>query len=210
MKDNKLDLPPLYAITDTRLSGLSHTKQVVGLIRGGARLIQIRDKQATADELYRASVECVAFARPLGVKIIINDRADVALAADADGVHLGQDDLPPDEARALLGGSRIVGISTHNLEQAIRGATLPVDYVAVGPAFLTSSKANPDPTVGVGLIALVKTLVAKPIVAIGGITLERAQAVIQAGADSVAVISDLYSTDDIAARVAEFLRLLAP
>jgi thiamine-phosphate pyrophosphorylase len=202
-------LPPLYPITDTRLSGLPHSDQVARLIDGGASLIQIRDKHCTPDELYRAAIACIALARPRGVKIVVNDRADVALAADADGVHLGQDDLPAEEARALLGTSRVVGISTHTLEQAIEAANLPVDYVAIGPAFSTSTKANPDPVVGLDLITEVSSRIDKPLVAIGGITLERGPSAIAAGAHSVAVISDLYTSGDIVSRTAEFLRLLA-
>jgi thiamine-phosphate pyrophosphorylase len=201
-------LPPLYPITDVRLSGLSHVDQAAQLIKGGATLIQIRDKESTPDELYRAAIACIALARPLGVKIIINDRADIALAADADGVHLGQDDLPAEEARALIGASRVVGVSTHTVEQAARAAALPVDYVAIGPAFRTSTKVDPDPVVGLALITEVSTRIAKPLVAIGGITLERARDVIEAGADSVAVISDLYGSGDIASRTAAFLGLL--
>src|SRR5262245_24160788 len=149
-------LPPLYPITDVELSGRSHIDQVALLIAGGATLIQIRDKRSMPDELYRAAVACIAIARARRVRIIINDRADIALAADADGVHLGQDDLPADEGRALLGPSRIVGVSTHNVAQAVRAAELAVDYVAIGPAFCTTTKVNPDPTVGLELISEIK------------------------------------------------------
>jgi len=201
-------LPPLYPITDTKLSGLPHSRQVALLVEGGATVIQIRDKDCTADELYRATVACVAIARAQGVRIIVNDRADVALAADADGVHLGQDDLPAGEARTLLGPSRIVGVSTHTLQQAIEASSLPVDYVAVGPAFPTSTKVNPDPVVGLTLIAEVSRRIDKPVVGIGGIALERARAVLNAGAASVAVISALYTSGDISSRTTEFLNLL--
>jgi thiamine-phosphate pyrophosphorylase len=202
-------LPRLYPITDARLSGCSHHEQVGLLIEGGATLIQIRDKHSTPDRLYQAVVASVALARPLGVKIVVNDRADVALAAGADGVHLGQDDLPAEEARALVGNSRIVGISTHTLEQAIRSASLAVDYVAIGPAFATSTKTDPDPVVGLALINQVRARIDKPLVAIGGITLERARDVIDAGADSVAVISNLYASGDIVSRTRQFLKVLA-
>jgi thiamine-phosphate pyrophosphorylase len=198
-------LPRLYPITDARLSGRTHPEQVALLIEGGATLIQIRGKDLTPDQLYRAAVSSVTLARPLGVKIVVNDRADVAMAADADGVHLGQDDLPAEEARALVGASRIVGISTHTLEQAIRSESLPVDYVAIGPVFATTTKENPDPVVGLALINKVSKRIKKPLIAIGGITLERARDVFAAGADSVAVISDLYTSGDIVARTREFL-----
>src|SRR5262249_12189995 len=193
----EIHLPALYPITDTKLSGLSHADQVALLIEGGATLIQIRDKSATPDELYRAGVASIAIARPRGVRIIINDRADVALAAGADGVHLGQDDLPAEQARALLGPSRIGGLSTHSVAQAVRAAGLPVDYIAIGPAFRTTTKVNPDPTVALDLIGEISRQIDKPLVAIGGITLERARDVVEAGADSVAVISDLFTGGNI-------------
>jgi len=203
-------LPPLYPITDAKLSGLSHIDQVALLLEGGASLIQIRDKGSTPDELYRAAVACIAVARPRGARIIINDRADVALAADADGVHLGQDDLPAAEARVLLGPSRIVGVSTHSVAQAVRAAELAVDYVAIGPAFTTTTKENPDPVVGLDLIREVSRRIDKPLVAIGGITLEKAREVVKAGADSVAVISDLFISRDIVSRTRAFLETLVP
>jgi thiamine-phosphate pyrophosphorylase len=206
----EFDLPRLYAITDRRLSGLSHFDQVARLMKGGATLIQLRDKDSAPDDLYQAATRCIQVARPLGVRIIINDRADVALAADADGVHLGQDDLPAQEARRLLGSSRIVGVSTHTVEQAVAAASSSVDYVAIGPVFATSTKANPDAIIGPGVIAELRRRIEKPLVAIGGITLERARDVILAGADSVAVISDLYSTSDIAVRTVEFIERLSP
>ncbi len=208
LTEMEFHLPPLYPITDSKLSGLSHIDQVALLIEGGATLIQIRDKGSTPDALYREAVASVAIARPRGVRIIINDRADVALAADADGVHIGQDDLPAEEARALLGPSRIVGVSTHSLDQAVRASELPVDYVAIGPAFRTTTKANPDPTVGLELIGEVRRLIGKPLVAIGGITLERVRDVVQAGANSVAVISDLFTGGDLVSRTRDFLKVL--
>jgi len=205
----EIHLPRLYPITDAKLSGLSHADQVALLIKGGATLIQIRDKSSTPDELYRAAIASIAIARPHGVRIIINDRADVALAADADGVHLGQDDLPVEQGRVLLGPSRIVGISTHSVAQAVRAAQLPVDYVAIGPAFRTTTKENPDPTVGLDLIREVRSKIDKPLVAIGGITLERARDVVQAGAHSVAIISDLLTRGDIVSRTGDFLKALS-
>src|SRR5262245_17429176 len=201
-------LPPLYPITDAKLSGLSHIDQVALLLEGGASLIQIRDKGSTPDELYRAAVACIAIARPRGARIIINDRADVALAADADGVHLGQDDLPAEEARILLGPSRIIGVSTHSVAQAVRAAELAVDYVAIGPAFPTATKENPVPVVGLDLISEVSRRIDKPLVAIGGITLESAPEVLKAGAHSVAVISDLFTGHDIVSRTKAFLETL--
>ncbi len=198
-------LPRIYPITDVRLSGLTHTEQVRRLAEGGARLIQLREKTASPREFYESAVEAIAVARTLGVKIIINDRLDIAIAARADGVHLGQDDLLVEEARRLIGPDKIIGFSTHNLKQALEADLLALDYIAIGPVFGTSTKENPDPITGLELVREVKRRVAKPIVAIGGITLERAPSVIEAGADSLAVISDLYSTRDITNRLRAFL-----
>jgi thiamine-phosphate pyrophosphorylase len=203
-----LNLPRLYPITDTLISGLSHAEQVGRLAEGGATLIQLRDKHAAPRDFYAAAREAVQVARRLGVRIIINDRVDIAAAVGADGVHLGQDDLPPEKARALLGADRIVGFSTHTLEQALAASSAPVDYVAIGPAFRTVTKEKPDPVVGLMAISEIRQRVSKPLVAIGGITLELARSVIEAGADSVAVISDLYSAGDVAARARMYFRLL--
>jgi len=190
------------------VSGLSHLEQVELLAAGGATLIQLRDKRSSAGEFYLAAMEAMKAARSLGVAIIINDRIDIALAVGADGVHLGQADLPPDRARALLGPGRLLGYSTHNLEQAMAASLEPIDYLAIGPVFQTATKEKADPVLGIEAIQAVKASVSKPLVAIGGITIDRARSVIEAGADSVAVISDLYSTGDIHSRTREFLRLL--
>jgi thiamine-phosphate pyrophosphorylase len=145
--------------------------------------------------------------------VIVNDRTDVAKLARADGVHVGQDDLDPADARRILGGSAVIGLSTHSLEQARAASRAPVDYIAVGPVFATSSKDAGAAAVGTALVSEVRAMldaegIAKPIVAIGGITLERAPDVMRAGAASVAVISDLLATGDPAARVREYLRAL--
>jgi thiamine-phosphate pyrophosphorylase len=205
-------LPALYSITDERLSGLSHAEQVARLADGGARVVQLREKHLSPREFYREAEEALRVARERGVKLIVNDRADVALALGADGLHLGQDDMPPEAARALLGDGAIIGFSTHNVAQAVEAARLPVDYVAIGPVFATSSKSNPDPVVGLEGVARVREAVGHiPLVAIGGITRENARAVLEAGADSVAVIGALLTPADpaeITRRTREFLSLL--
>ena len=205
-------LPKLYPITDRRLSGLSHAEQVACLADGGATFIQLREKHLSPREFYRAAEEALRVARERGVKLIVNDRADIALALGADGLHLGQDDMPPEAARALLGEGAIIGFSTHNVAQAVEAARLPVAYVAIGPVFATSSKSNPDPVVGLEGVARVRQAVGHiPLVAIGGITRENARAVLEAGADSVAVIGALLTPADpaeITRRTREFLGLL--
>jgi thiamine-phosphate pyrophosphorylase len=209
----KIELPKLYPITDRRLSGLSHAEQVARLCEGGARLIQLREKYLSPKEFYREAEEALRVARACGARLVINDRADMALALGADGVHLGQDDLPPSAARALLGEDAIIGFSTHGVGQALEAARLPVDYVAIGPVFATTSKENPDPVVGLeGVRGVREGLPASlAVVAIGGITHERAGAVVRAGADSVAVIGALLTPgapERITARTRELLAAL--
>jgi thiamine-phosphate pyrophosphorylase len=196
-KQAKLLLPKLYPITDRRLSGLSHAEQVARLIDGGATFIQLREKQLSPREFYVEAEEALRVARERRVKLIINDRADIALALGADGVHLGQDDVPPEAARALLGEGAVIGFSTHSVEQAIAAARLPVDYVAIGPVFATKSKENPDPQVGLEGLRRVREAVGPvTLVAIGGVTRENAPAVLASGADSVAVISALFDPEN--------------
>jgi thiamine-phosphate pyrophosphorylase len=203
------ELPKLYPITDRLLSGLSHAEQVARLCEGGATLVQLREKHLSPREFYREAEGALKVARSFGARLVVNDRADIAHAVGADGVHLGQDDMPPAAARALLGEGAIIGFSTHGVEQAVEAARLPVDYVAIGPVFTTSSKEKPDPAVGlegvrsvraaVGAVSAASGVVvpepvgAVPLVAIGGITAEGAGAVLEAGADSVAVIGALVA-----------------
>ena len=190
----RVKLPKLYPITDTRLSGLSHAEQIRRLSAGGATFIQLREKQHAPREFYREAEEALRVARSCGVRLIINDRVDIALALTASGVHLGQDDLPPAAARELLGERAIIGFSTHNVEQATVAARLPVDYIAIGPIFETTSKENPDPVVGLDGLRSVRQIVGEiPLVAIGGISRRNIKEVLEAGADAVAVISLLLA-----------------
>lgn len=194
IQQHHFSLPRLYPITDERLSGLSHAEQIGCLAQGGAKIIQLREKEMSPREFYESARAALEVARAYGVRLIINDRVDLALALNADGVHLGQDDLPPAAARELLGPDAIIGYSTHNIEQATEAAQLPINYLAFGPVFPTASKQNPDPVVGLDLLRLVRARVPLlPLVAIGGITRENARAVLNAGADSVAVIAALLS-----------------
>jgi thiamine-phosphate pyrophosphorylase len=203
-----MTFPKLYPLTDTRLSKLSHAQQVERFAAGGATLIQLREKTASPRRFYEDAMEAMRVARSLDVQIIINDRVDIAIAVDADGVHLGQDDLPPEKARILLGENRIIGYSTHDAKQAMAADSMPIDYVAIGPIFQTSTKENPDPVVGLEALAFIKSQISKPLVAIGGITFEQAPSVLAAGADSLAVISNLFLTGDITTRVREYLQNL--
>lgn len=200
----RFDLPKVYPITHTRLSGLSHAEQVARLIEGGATLIQLRDKHATPREFYREAAAALEVARDHHARLIINDRVDIALALKADGVHLGQTDMPAEAARRLLGKRAIIGFSTHNLEQAKLAAALPVDYLAFGPIFPTSTKENPDPITGLEVLReLSSRKGSMPLVAIGGIGLENAAGVLKAGADAIALIAELVAD---APRIAENMR----
>jgi len=205
MTATRLVLPKLYVILDQALLSTSATQCAEQLIAAGVRLLQYRDKEGSARQLLDTSRELVA---AHGAHVIVNDRPDVAALAGAAGVHVGQDDLEVEQARAIVGPAKWVGVSTHNLEQFRRAAATSADYIAVGPVFSTSSKANPDPVVGPELIRQVRTLTTKPIVAIGGITLERAAEVIAAGADSLAVISDILRAPQPADRARAYLEAL--
>jgi thiamine-phosphate pyrophosphorylase len=206
-----MNLPRLYAIVDVSCfaAPLRTTAAIVDYARdlasGGATFIQYRNKVGTTREMLNDVRE---MRRVLGdgVTLIMNDRADICIAADLQGVHVGRHDLSPEGARTVIGSSRILGVSTHNLEQLREADAGPADYIAFGPVFATSSKRNPDPVVGLDGIRAARAATKKPLVAIGGITRANAHSVIDAGADSVAVIAELLSSP---AKVAEeFLRLL--
>jgi thiamine-phosphate pyrophosphorylase len=185
----KLILPKIYPITDTQLTGLSHAEQVKKLIKSGARFIQLREKHASPKEFYDDAKAAIKIARANSIKIIINDRVDIALALKAEGVHLGHDDLLPESARRILGENAIIGFSTHSVAQAIEAVRFPVDYVAIGPVFATQTKEKPDEIVGIEGVERVCAAIGDfPLVAIGGITTENFRDVFEAGADSLAVI----------------------
>ena len=204
----RLVLPRLYVILDAGMLTEPAGETAQKLIDAGVKLLQYRAKNAAARELWAESRAIAEAVRRAKCTFIVNDRPDVAYLAGADGVHVGQDDLDVEQARKVIGPDRWVGVSTHNLEQFEKAAASSADYIAVGPVFQTSSKANPDPVVGTDLLRRVRALSEKPIVAIGGITLDRAAEVLEAGADSVAVISDILKSKDPAAMASEFIRRL--
>ena len=209
---NPFRLPRVYPLTDRQLSGLSHAEQVRLLSLGGATLVQLREKLMSPREFYEQAKAAVTVAEQCGVRLIINDRVDVALAVGASGVHLGQDDMPPEAARKLLGPEAIIGYSTHNVEQAIEASKLPIDYLAIGPIFTTATKSDTAPVLGFeGLRAVRQAIGDFPLVAIGGITSTNAPEVIEAGADSVAVISALlHHPDGITEATQTLLHSLPP
>ena len=206
-----LRLPRLYAIVDVAcfVPSLRTTDAIVQyareLVAGGVTLLQYRNKIGSTREMLEHA-RTIRSALGDRVTLIMNDRADLCLAADCDGVHVGQDDLSPQGARTVIGNGKILGVSTHNLEQLQEADAGPADYIAHGPVFATSSKQNPDPVVELDGIRAARALTKKPLVAIGGITRAYARSVIAAGANSVAVISDLLSAP---AKIGEeYLRLL--
>jgi thiamine-phosphate pyrophosphorylase len=182
-------------------------------LAGGARLLQVRCKNVSSAEFLANCEDVVAHARRVGAIVIVNDRADIARLSAADGVHVGQEDLDPASVRQLLGSAAIIGLSTHSADQVHAAMKLPVDYIAVGPVFGTTTKDTGYREVGTALVSEAASIIrdsaiAKPLVAIGGITLERAPHAMRAGATSVAIISDLLSTGDPEGRVREYLRAL--
>jgi len=195
-------LPTIYPITDSGLSGLSHSEQIVLFAEGGASLVQIRDKDASSSDLFETVRDCI---KQNSIRVIINDRVDIAMMTGTSGVHLGQEDLPPLEARKLLGRDAIIGFSTHTIEQAEAALELPVDYIAFGPIFPTATKRDHEEVVGLEMLRKMRSRIGDfPLVAVGGINLENLVDVIEAGADSVAMISALVSDS---AKVVQNMRI---
>jgi thiamine-phosphate pyrophosphorylase len=207
------EFPKLYAIADTptlaRL-GLDLHATVEAFLEGGVKLLQIRHKGHYSRSLYEQCQQIASTCRQAGARLVIDDRADIAMLLDC-GLHVGQTDLPPEKARALIGDARLLGFSTHNAQQLAHGDQMPVDYLAIGPVFPTGSKQRPDPVIGLEELPTLRRLTSKPLVAIGGITLENAPSVIAAGIDSVAVISGLLpegaTSRTIRSRVEEWRRI---
>jgi len=205
-------IPRLYAIADSgalKRFGLGTLEYAEWLAASGVTLLQYRDKDAPPQTVLRnASVIAEAFAGS-GATLILNDRADLAALAGWDGVHVGQDDLSPEDARIVVGAGRIIGVSTHTESQVIAADAGVADYVAIGPVFATGTKLDAEPTVGLEGVGRAKSLTRKPLVAIGGITRQNARSVIDAGADSVAVITGLFVPGETVEKVArDFLDLL--
>lgn len=199
--------PALYAILDSSDGSKSAVSIALELAASGVSLIQLRDKHASTAKLFAAAREWTQALAPLGTRLIVNDRPDIAAMVGAGGVHVGQEDLPVEAARAICGPDRWVGVSTHNLDQFRAAIATSADYIAIGPIFPTASKQNPDPVVGLDLLRQARALTTKPLVAIGGITIESAADVFRSGADSIAVIRDLVGALDPALRAREYLAI---
>lgn len=190
-----LKLPAFYPILDTeavRRRGLDPVLAAEQILSGGARILQFRHKQFLSREAFGWLEQIAKLTQDAGAMLVVNDWADLAKLFDA-ALHLGQQDVRPREARKVAGDAAIVGFSTHNEEQLRAAASEPVEYVALGPIFGTATKENPDTTVGVEELRRLRPLTDRPLVAIGGITLANAAQVREAGADSVAVVADLFA-----------------
>ncbi len=189
----------VYVLTDHRLSrGRSDREVVEEAIRGGATAIQLRAKEISTREMWETGLEIRKVCRAAGVLFIVNDRLDVALAVDADGLHVGQDDLPASEARRLLGPDKVLGVSARSVEEALKAAEDGADYLGVGPVYPTGTKADAGAATGVEVVRDICRLVDLPVVGIGGIGPGNAPEVIAAGADGVSVISAVVAAEDIA------------
>lgn len=203
--------PALYAILDPALIPATNKDPLAEfaaqLSDAGVELMQLRDKRASARKIYAESRALVEQLAGTGVRLILNDRPDIAAMIGAGGVHVGQEDLPVEAARAICGSGCWVGISTHNLAQLREANQTSADYIAVGPIFPTATKENPDPVVGLDFLRLARQEARKPLVAIGGITIQSAAEVFRAGADSVAVIRDLLEAPSPSGRAREYLAM---
>jgi thiamine-phosphate pyrophosphorylase len=199
--------PTLYAILDPNLMEGPPAKLAKTLAEAGVNLIQFRDKLSTPRKIYTGVRELISILAPFDVRLIVNDRPDIAALAGAGGVHVGQHDLPVQDARSVCRVPIWVGVSTHNSKQVREADSTSADYIAVGPIFTTASKENPDPVVGLEFLHAARQMTRKPLVAIGGITLDSAEAVFEAGADSVAVIRDLTTSRDPVARAQEYMAM---
>lgn len=204
-----LSLPRLYAILDVERIATGDVEEVcASLLSAGVRLFQYRHKRGTSRQIFEGVRRLIPIIHEWGGLLVVNDRADVASVTGADGVHLGQHDLPCALARRVLKPGQWVGCSTHNLDQLREADASSADYLAFGPIFPTTSKDAPDPTVGLDSLAEARRATSKPLVAIGGITVSNARQVVQQGADFVAVISALLTAPDVAARAREYLDAL--
>jgi len=200
----------LYLVTDQRLSKGRTTPEVVRqAIAGGAKTIQLREKGMPARDMVELGREIRRITLDAKVTFLINDRADIALLVEADGVHLGQDDLSIEDARRLLGDEAVIGVSVDTVEEAIAAEQMGVNYIALGPVFSTSTKTDTGPVTGLRGLSLVREQVKAPLVAIGGINRENAEQVLRAGADSLAIITGLTAEPDITLAARELSEMIA-
>jgi len=190
-----MTLPPIYPILDTKSlarRGISLERAAAAVLEGGAEILQIRHKEQWTRNLFEEARRAAGLCREARALLVVDDRADIAALLGA-GLHVGQDDLCPADARKIIGPDAVLGFSTHNATQLSLAAGEPATYISIGPVFATASKENPDPVLGLEQVRTCRALTTKPLVAIGGITLENAESVFAAGADTVAIIADLLA-----------------
>ncbi len=196
-------MPPIYPIIDDSMVPFGRLCETAeAIIGGGAEILQFRSKNLTPADLLAVSMELRRMTEDSKVLFIVNDRVDIALLSSADGVHLGQEDLPVAEARRLLGDERIIGLSTHSVKEAMEAGGLPVDYISFGPVYRTATKTDARSPRGLRELTTVRGQVGLPVVAIGGIRENNCRLVLEAGADSVAMISDILSEAGIREKLA--------
>jgi thiamine-phosphate pyrophosphorylase len=201
-----MQLPRLYPIIDIEISAHPLEYLVAEFATAGLSWVQLRNKKANSRQLLANAQHLVALTRHHGLTAIVNDRADIAWLSGADGVHVGQEDLPVEHTRKIVGPAKIVGYSTHNLAQALEAEQSTADYIAIGPVYATTSKENPDPIVRLDELREIRRHIKKPLVAIGGITSQNAAQLFDIGVDSVAVIRDLLCGTNVRVKINEFLK----
>ncbi len=208
--DAPIEFPSLYAILDpSQLKGISELDAARRLVEAGVKLIQYRDKHASSRQLCMTALRLAEIVSGVEGDLIVNDRPDVAFLTGASGVHVGQEDIPVESVRSILGEDAVIGLSTHTLQQVRDGEQTSADYLAFGPIFATASKDKPNVVVGLEGLKKAREATTKSLVAIGGITLETAPQVLAAGADSVAVIRDLIGVEEIGERACRYLEALS-
>jgi thiamine-phosphate pyrophosphorylase len=208
MLKNKIQLPNIYPIIDIPLISSDNIRKTAqAIIDGGAKILQLRAKKLSSGEFLEAALIIRKITKDKGAIFILNDRVDIALLTDADGVHLGQDDLPVNEARRLLGNNKIIGYSTHNLREALESKKLPVDYISFGPIFSTKTKEDAQTPKGLKGLDEAKKAVKIPIVAIGGIIETNMAHVLKQGVESMAMISDILTAKDISQKIKRLISI---
>ncbi len=207
MKRNDLASFDFYLVTDSGLSARGTIYDVEQAVTAGCRIVQYREKEKSTRDMVREAAEIADICKGRAV-FIVNDRIDVALAVDADGVHIGQDDMPFETARRLLGPDRIIGLTTHNVDESAEAERIGADYIGLSPIFKTSTKADAGPGCGLAMVKAVREAVSLPIVAIGGLSKENTGDVIAAGADMAVAISAVVKADDVASEVRAFIDII--
>ena len=198
----------LYFITDSNLTKKTVIDDVKAAIKGGVNIIQYREKGASTKQMLKEAAEIKKLCQKNNIIFLINNRIDIALAVDADGVHIGQDDMPYETARKLLGKNKIIGVTTHNIEESVEAEKIGADYIGLSPIFLTSTKADAGKACGPEMIKKVKSNVKIPIAAIGGINESNVGQVLKAGGKNIAIISAILTKEDVETAVKEFIKII--